>query len=166
MHLRSFVANLGFMKSRIFLTFLLFSAANLASPQANTQQQAVTPDVYELAGGQLHVTYATTSKDGQPYFSYEDGSQKLSFKGADIRQEKSEIGTLVTVIIHRTVDTGSTTFTLLVPSVRLKESSLAEVHTYGVTTIHKFSVIPAMNMGQTETYTSTELLGTAKMVMF
>lgn len=155
------------MKSRIVLTFLLlFSAVNLASPQANTQQQAVTPDVYELAGGQLHITYATTSKNGQPYFSYQDGSQKLSFKGADIRQEKSEIGTLVTVIIRRTVDAGSTTFTLLVPSVGLKELSPAEVHTYGITTVHKFSVIPAMNMGQMESYTSTELSGTAKLVMF
>ena len=155
------------MKSRVLLTFLLLlSAVNLANSQANTQQQAVTPDVYELAGGQFHVTYATTSKDGQPYFSYQDGSQKLSFKGADIRQEKSEIGTLVTVILRRTVDSGSTTFTLVVPTVRLKESSMAEIHTYGITTNHKFSVIPAMNMGQIETYTSTELSGTAKLVMF
>lgn len=155
------------MKSRVFLTLLLLlSAVNLASPQANTQQQAVTPDVYDLTGGQLHITYATTSKDGRPYFSYQDGSQKLSFKGADIRQDKSEIGTLVTVIMRRTVDTGSTTFTLLVPTVRLKESSPAEVHTYGITTVHKFSVIPAMNMGQIESYTSTELSGTAEMVMF
>ena len=122
--------------------------------------------MYELAGGQLHVTYATTSKDGQPYFSYQDGSQKLSFKGADIRQEKSEIGTLATVIIRRTVDAGSTTFTLLVPTVRLKESSTAEIHTYGITTVHKFSVIPAMNMGQIEMYTTTELSGTANLVMF
>ena len=155
------------MKSRVLLTFLLLlSTVNLVSRQANTQQQAVAPDVYELAGGQLHVTYATTSKDGQPYFSYQDGSQKLSFKGADIRQEKSEIGTLVTVILRRTVDAGSTTFTLLVPTVRMKESSPAEVHTYGITTVHKFSVIPAMNMGQIETYRSTELSGTANLVMF
>lgn len=155
------------MKSRIFLSLLLvISTVNLASAQANTQQQVVTPNVYELTGSQLHITYATTSKDGQPYFSYQDGSQKLSFKGADIRQEKSEIGTLVTVIIRRTVDTGSTTFTLLVPSVRLKELSPAEVHTYGITAVHKFSVIPAMNMGQIETYTTTELSGTATMVMF
>ena len=155
------------MKSRIFLTvLLLFSAVNLANSQANTQQQVVTPDVYELASGQLHITYATTSKDGQPYFSYQDGNQKLSFKGADIRQEKSEIGTLVTVIIRRTVDAGSMTFTLLVPTVRLKELSPAEVHTYGITTVHKFSVIPAMNMGQIETYTSAELSGTANLVMF
>lgn len=145
---------------------LMFSAVNLANSQTNTQQQAVTPDVYELAGGPLHITYATTSKDGQPYFSYQDGSQTLNFRGNEIRQEKSEIGTLVTVIIRRTVDAGSTTFTLLVPTIRLKESSTAEVHTYGITTVHKFSVIPAMNMGQIETYTSTELSGTANIVMF
>ena len=144
----------------------MFSAVNLANSQTNTQQQAVTPDVYELAGGPLHITYATTSKDGQPYFSYQDGSQTLNFRGNEIHQENSEMGTLVTVILRRTVDAGSTTFTLLVPTIRLKESSTAEVHTYGITTVHKFSVIPAMNMGQIETYTSTELLGTANIVMF
>lgn len=155
------------MKSRIFLTFLLlFSAVNLASPQANTQQQAVTPNVYELAGGQLHITYSTTDRGGQPRFSYQDGSETLNFKGNEIHQEKSQIGTLVTVIIRRTIDSGSTTFTLLVPTVTLKEFSPAQMHTYGITTVHKFSVIPAMNMGQIETYTTTELAGTATMVMF
>ncbi|HEY6249832.1 MAG TPA: hypothetical protein VI685_07705 [Candidatus Angelobacter sp.] len=154
------------MKSRIFLSFLLvFLTANIANPQA-TSRQIVPPDVYELTGGQLHVTYTTTSKNGQPYFSYQDGSQNLSFKGKEIRQVKSEFGTLVTVTIHMTVDAGSTMFTLLVPSVRLEEFSPAQIHTVAITTAHKFSVIPAMNLGQTETYTTTELSGTAKMVMF
>ena len=64
------------MKSLIFFVFLLsFSAVKFANSQAT--QQAMTPNLYELAGGQLHVTYSTTGKDGQPYFSYENGGQKL-----------------------------------------------------------------------------------------
>lgn len=154
------------MKSRILLPFLLvFFVAGLANPQANTQQ-VVTPNVYEFTGGQVRVTYSTTSKTGQPHFSYQDANQTLTFKGNEIDQEKSLIGTLVTVTIRRTVDAGSTTFTLLLPAVRLREGSPAQVHTYGITTVHKFSVIPAMNLGQTETYTTTELAGTANMVMF
>ena len=154
------------MKSRIVLSFLLlFSAVNLANPQANTQQP-VLPNAFEFSGGNLHIGYDTTSMGGVPTFSYHDGSQTLYFRGKEIQQEKSAIGTLVTVTIRRTVDAGSTTFTLLVPTVTLKENSTAQVHTYGITTEHKFSVMPAKNLGQKETYTTTELSGTAQSVFF
>lgn len=155
------------MKLRMFfLILLLFSAINAAIPQTNSNQ-AASPDMYELSGGGLHVNYATTSITGQPYFSYQDGNQKLSFKGKEIYVAKSEIGTLVTVRIRMTVDAGSTTFTLLVPDVRLADSShSAQIHTIGITTEHHFSVMPAMNLGQKETYKTTELSGTAKLVMF
>ncbi|HLJ30675.1 MAG TPA: hypothetical protein VKY85_28475 [Candidatus Angelobacter sp.] len=154
------------MNSRTFLSFLLvLFAANFASPQANSKQ-VVKPNVYDLKSDHLHVTYSTTGRNGQPNFSYQDGGQTLSFKGNEIRQEKSEIGTLVTVTIRRTVDAGSTTFTLLVPAVRLAESAPVQIHTIGITTAHKFSVVPAMNLGQTELYTTTELSGTAAMVLF
>src|ERR1700746_2464654 len=108
------------MKSLIFFVFLLsFSAVKFANSQAT--QQAMTPNLYELAGGQLHVTCSNTGKDGQPYFSYENGGQKLSFKGKEIRTVEADCGTLVSVTTRMTVDSGSTTFTLLVPKVRLKE---------------------------------------------
>src|SRR5579864_3777385 len=153
------------MKRRILLPFLLVFFAGLANPQANTKQ-IVTPHLYQLSGGQMHIAYSTTGRDGQPNFSYQDANQKLTFKGSEIRQAQSDIGTLVTVTIRRTVDAGSTTFTLLLPAVRLQEFTPAQVHTIGITTIHKFSVVPAMNLGQIETYTTTELSGTASMVMF
>jgi hypothetical protein len=154
------------MKNRIFLSFwLVFFAASFANPQANTRQ-AMTPNMYDLKSDHLHVTYSTTSKNGQPYFSYQDDTKTLSFKGKEIREEKSEIGTLVTVTIHMTIDSGSTTFTLLVPTVRLQEYTPATINTIGITTVHKFSVVPVANLGQTEAYTTTELSGTAQMVLF
>jgi len=91
----------------------------------------------------------------------------LSFKGSQIRQVKAEFGTLVSVTIHMTVDSGSTTFTLVVPKVNLPEqNSQAQIHTIGITTTHRFSVVPAMNHGQTEIYTTTELSGTGSLVAF
>jgi hypothetical protein len=58
-------------------------------------------------------------------------------------------------------------FALLVPSVNLPSPSSSEtIHTFGVTTVHRFSVIPAMNQGQTETYTTTELSGKASLLVF
>ena len=127
----------------------------------------VTPNVYELKGGKLHVKFSTTSKNGQPYFAYQEGSRSFSFKGNEIRQVKSDVGTLVSVTIHMTVDSGSTTFTLLVPAVNLAEQdSPAQIHTIGITTVHRFSVVPAANHGQTELYTTTQLSGTGSLVGF
>jgi hypothetical protein len=155
------------MQKRIFYVFLLFFAAAIVHPQAGVNQP-VAPNLYKLSGGHMHITYSTTDKAGQPHLSYEDGTRTLSFTGNQIREAKTEMGTLVSVTIHMTIDTGSTTFTLLVPTVNLASpsSSPAQVKTYGITTVHKFSVVPAANRGQTELYTITELSGTAALVFF
>jgi hypothetical protein len=148
------------------LGFLLLFAAVLALAQGGTKQP-MAPNMYQLTGGHLHVTYSTTSINGKPHFTYEDGNQTLSFTGDQIRQTKTEIGTLVSVTIHMTVDSGSTAFSLLVPTVNLTSlSSPATIHTIGITTAHRFSVVPAANQGQTELYTTTELSGTASVVVF
>jgi len=125
-----------------------------------------TPDFYQLHGAQLHITYSTTSIDGKPRFGYQDASQTLTFEGNQIRTVTTEIGILVTVTIHSTPDSGSTTFTLLVPTVNLGPSNQASIHTEGITTIHRFSIVPAFNRGQTESYTVTPLTGTASLVFF
>jgi len=43
------------------------------------------------------------------------------------------LGRLVTVFLVRTVDTGSTTFTLLVPNVNLPPSNFSNITTEGIT---------------------------------
>jgi hypothetical protein len=150
------------MKTRI-LTLLLLCTPFLAS----TLQSPFTPNHYQLHGGNLHVTYSTTSFTGKPQLSYQDGSQSLNFTGNEIRNTASEIGTLVTVTIRRTVDSGSTTFTLLVPTVNLTATVMtAPIQAVGITTVHKFSVVPVANQGQTEFYTDTQLSGTASHVVF
>ena len=153
------------MKARIFFA-LLFWVPAIVNSQGGAKQP-IAPNVYHLTGGQMKVEYSTTSFNGTPRLTYHDGNQTLSFAGDQIRQTKTEIGTLVSVTLHMTVDSGSTGFTLLVPTVNLSSSSSsAPVHTYGITTAHKFSVVPAMNQGQTELYTTTELSGTASVVFF
>src|ERR1700686_226513 len=105
------------MKNRIFFLFLLCTPF-LANTQTGNQQP-VTPNHYQLQGDHLHVTYSTTSFGGKPQLSYQDASQSLNFTGDQIRKAPTEIGTLVTVTIHLPVDSGSTSFTLLVPAVNL-----------------------------------------------
>jgi hypothetical protein len=132
----------------------------------NLMASPSTPNLYDLHGHHLHITYSTTSIDGKPRFQYHDQSQALQFSGDQIRTLDSEIGTLVTVTIHLTPDFGSTSFTLLVPKVNLDPSNHAHITTFGVTTLHRFSIAPQLDRGQTEHYTVAELSGTAALVAF
>ena len=125
-----------------------------------------TPNLYELRGERIQVTYSTSGFDGRPHFSYRDGLQTLNFAGTDIRTVDTEIGTLVTVTTIKTVDTGSTTFTLVVPRVNVGQYQKARITTQGIKTLHKFSVIPRLNQGQVEVNITTPLVGTASSVAF
>ena len=64
-----------------------------------------------------------------------------------------------------TVDSGSTTFTLFLPRVNLPAPpalpALVPVTTEGVTTTHRFSVLPPLQHGQQDFYAVTNLQGTA-----
>jgi hypothetical protein len=55
---------------------------------------------------------------------------------------------------------------LLVPQVNLNQSTQAQITTFGVTTLHRFSIAPQLDQGQTEHYTVAELSGTATVVAF
>jgi hypothetical protein len=125
-----------------------------------------TPNLYDLQGHNLHITYSTTSIDGKPRFQYHDNFQTLQFSGDQIRMLDSEIGTLVTVTIRLTPDLGSTLFTFLVPQVNLNQSTQSQITTFGITTLHRFSIAPQLDLGQTEHYTVAGLSGTAALVAF
>ncbi|KJC58262.1 hypothetical protein UP10_25230 [Bradyrhizobium sp. LTSPM299] len=127
---------------------------------ANTQ-----PNLYELSGHGIHVTYSTTSITGKPVFSYHDGFQTKSFTGDEIQTQSSILGTLVSVFLMRTIDGPSTSFTVLIPSVRLSGPEVVNISTEGITTLHRFG-IPLPPTGQTELYTLHRLHGTARFVVF
>jgi hypothetical protein len=125
-----------------------------------------TPNLYQLQGENLHVSYSSRGIAGRPHLAYQDLRQALSFDGDAIRSVETEIGTLATVTIFRTVDSGSTSFTLLVPRVNLGPATSVPITTQCITTLHRFSLVPALNHGQTETYNVVQLTGTASEVEF
>ncbi|MGH3831449.1 MAG: hypothetical protein ACRDRS_13545 [Pseudonocardiaceae bacterium] len=133
---------------------------------ASAELPITTPDFYQLQGVLLHITYSTTTFGGKPRFVYQDAVRTLTFEGDQIRTVNTEIGTLVTVTILTTIDNGSTTFTLLVPTVNLGSVPSLAISTEGITTIHRFSLVPVFNLGQTELYTVTPLTGTASFINF
>lgn len=128
------------------------------------QANGSTPNHYDLSGKRLHVVYSTTGIDGKPHFSYQDVQQTLNFSGDEIRQADSEIGTLVSVTIRMTVDTGGTTFSILLPRINIPGEQTVPVRTIGITTLHRFSIVPAS--GQRDFYTVTRLSGSASRVFF
>jgi len=128
---------------------------------------SISPNLFQLHGQQLNVSYALSGIDGKPHFSYQDAHHALQFSGDQIRVVNTEIGNIVTVTIQLTVDSGSTSFSLLVPTVNLDPTDKsAQITTEGITTLHHFSLVPSLNRGQTELYTYTKLTGTAQVVKF
>ena len=122
----------------------------------------VQPTNWSLHGGGIHVLFSTAG----PHLHYQDSVRVLDFTGASIRVVAvPDVGTLVSVTIFLTVDSGSTTFTVLLPVVNLPAPPLlpvpVNVVTEAITTAHHFSVIPAFMHGQQEHYSVTSLTGTA-----
>ena len=124
------------------------------------------PNLYELSGGGISITYSTTGLQGQPHFSYHDAVQVKNFTGNQITTVQTSIGLLVTVLIHLTVDAGSTTFSVLLPNVNLPAAPFgsANITAEGITTLHRFSIFHIH--GQTEFYTAVPMQGTAAHVLF
>lgn len=123
-----------------------------------------SPNLYQLQGAQLSIAYATGVAEGLGPFFYQDPHQTLTFPENELRIVATEIGTLVTVTLHRAtvLNLGSTTFTLLVPDVNLEGEfpHPVSIQTIGITTLHR-PALPPFNRGQTEVYTTTQLTGTA-----
>jgi hypothetical protein len=122
----------------------------------------VQPTIWILAGGGIQVRYSAA----EPTFFYQDSHLSCSFTGDAIRAVNvPDIGTLISVTLVETVDTGSTTFTLVLPRVNLPAPpalpALVPVAADGITTVHNFSPVPAFQYGQQDQYSVTSLTGTA-----
>jgi hypothetical protein len=122
------------------------------------------PNHYALAGDGIHLTYSTTTFTGPPSFTYQDTSKTQTFTGTQIQSVVTEAGTLVSVPIFVSVDSGSTSFSVMIPRVDLGSSDSTNIATFGVTALHRFG-IPAP-LGQLDFYTTHQLQGTASLFVF
>jgi hypothetical protein len=123
--------------------------------------QPTTWNLSNTATG-LQVSYSNAG----PNLHYHQGAVVKDFTGNQIRvAEVPDVGTLVSVTIQMMVDSGSTTFTMLLPRVNLPAPpalpAAVPVTADGVTTLHRFSTVLALQHGQQESYTVTPLQGTA-----
>ena len=100
-------------------------------------------DLFQLEHNDLHITYSTSSIAGKPLFNYKDAQQELSFSGDEIRTQESELGTLVTVSLKKTVDTGYTSLTLLLPKVKLGNAQQQAITALAIEVQHLIGQLPA-----------------------
>jgi hypothetical protein len=157
---------LGYLGWGLALATLTMTSGAQPTSSANP---GVTPNEYTLSSTTgVRVTYVSTSMTGQPVLTYQDARGSRTFRGAEIRTTSSgDIGTIVSVTTHMTIDTGNTTFSLLLPRVNLPKMTAAEpVTATGITTVHRFSVIATANMGQQDIMQPVELKGTARRIIF
>lgn len=127
-----------------------------------------SPNQYHVRGGGISVAYypdgfgPIVGGRGPLHLVYQDAFRSLAFYGEEVRiVEVADLGTVVSVTIVRTVDTGYTSFSLLVPDVDLPtDQSSVSINTEGITTVHRIFVA-LIGHPQSETYTVTSLSGTA-----
>lgn len=131
--------------------------------------EATTPNQYHLHDHGISVSYFPEGAGpivegrGPLRFTYQDSFRSLAFYGDEVRTvDVPDLGTIVSVTIVQTVDTGSTSASLLVPIVVLPAppSSPISIQTDLITTIHRFFVT-AIGHPQREVYSVTALTGVA-----
>jgi len=129
-----------------------------ASPQA--------PNLFELKGPGIEVTYSASSFSGQPILTYKDKKLNLTFYGEDIRHLESDIGLELTVLLEELPDLHTVTFTLLLPKINL-DGTECPFRTYGTMTTHKTSIGgPDLVKGPLQIYRVKALKGIARLVVF
>lgn len=130
--------------------------------------KVTSPNQYHLYGPGISVAYypdgfgPIVAGRGPLHVVYQDAFRSLSFHGDEARiVQVPDLGTLVSVTIVRTVDTGFTSFSLLIPDIDLPtEQGSIFINTEGITTVHRIFVA-LIGHPQSETYTVTSLNGTA-----
>jgi hypothetical protein len=121
--------------------------------------------VLQSNDGKTKVDYETTSFIGQPTLNLSQGPGPIRhFVGSQIRRVDTEIGTLVTVTTQITVDTGSTSFSLLVPAITLTSISDHEPFTTDAIQTHHTGPNSVPATGVHETYQFIPMKGEAKFV--
>lgn len=72
---------------------------------------------FTLRGHHIEVDYTIGSNPAFPALTYKQGSFSKSFKPGEIHTDATLLGSLVSVPLVRSIDTGGTTFAFLLPEI-------------------------------------------------
>jgi hypothetical protein len=169
----------GLLLSVLFVVSL--TAASAVAVSALSSQETGTksvsqnlynePNMFVLQGigskyKDVQISYSTSSIIGQPLFNYKDSKGTHSFSGNEIRTQKTEIGTMVTVTLESIPDLRVITLTLVVPTINL-DGSARDFKTIAIRTTSKTTIGgPRLVKGAVQSYEVIDLKGTARSVVF
>ncbi|KAF3889396.1 MULTISPECIES: hypothetical protein [Nostocales] len=132
-----------------------------------TTPSTLEPNLFELQGYDLQVTYSTSSFTGEPLFTFTTHNQNLNFSGSEIQVEDTKLGRIVTVMLkNNLVDEGFESLTLLLPMVFLAEGSRTSTIQTEVIFSKKPGFVVPTPTGQLQTYQTLSVFGTAQRVEF
>lgn len=122
--------------------------------------------VLQSNDGKTKVDYETTSFIGQPTLNLtQSPAPPRHFSGSQIRRLNTEIGTLVTVTTQLTIDTGSTSFSVLIPAITLTAISDQKAFSTDAIVTHHTGPNSVPIFGVHETYTFIPMKGEASFVL-
>ena len=125
-------------------------------------------NLFELHTLTLQINYSSSGLDGKPQLTYHKGSTTLTFRGSQLRQKQTEIGTLVTVTLKTMPDARTIFLTVIIPQVNVADDRPdVQVNVKAIETTSKTSIGgPNLVQGQVQSYKVYSLRGTAKSVLF
>ena len=87
---------------------------------------------FVLSGHGIQVTYIMGGNPTFPSLTFTEGATHKTFTPAQITTDTTGLGTLVSVALVQSIDTGGTRFGFFLPQVELKLGQSAPVTTIGV----------------------------------
>ena len=122
--------------------------------------------VLHSSDNKIKVDYETTSFTGQPILNLTQAPNPIRhFAGSQIRRLNTEIGTLVTVTTHVTIDTGSTSFSVLIPAITLSAATGHQAFTTDAIITAHSGPLGSPLTGVHETYQFIAMKGEASFVI-
>ena len=141
----------------------------MPASKAQLQKTAISgqaPNLFELKGGRVRVTYSTSSIAGVPQFHYKDSTRDLNFSGNQIDTARTSLGSEVTVTLQLLTDTPGLKFTLLLPDFIVGNKSEISFKTIGLLVTTAGGLVVSPSGKQRQTYKVIPLTGVAKAVEF
>ena len=122
------------------------------------EQQSDLATMFLLSGEGVKISYYI-NEDQSSELDYQDAQGSLTFPSDQLRIQPSAIGTLITAPLKKSADAGATTFTLVLPNVKLGGQTKQPLETFAIIT-QVYSTLS--RVGAQLTYRVVPLQGTGQ----
>jgi len=122
------------------------------------EQQSDLATMFLLSGEGVKISYYI-NEDHSSELDYQDAQGSLTFPSDQLHIQPSAIGTLITAPLKKSADAGATTFTLVLPKVKLGGQTKQPLATFAVIA-QDYSTLE--RVGEQLTYQVVSLKGTGE----